>query len=135
VADQIPDSAKLLPCPFCGSPDVSMSFSATLQSPEPAHRFAECDDCGSCGAGVKIARGDDDGAKALAIGCWNARAASLSQSVVSLVIAAREAFDTGTLPDDEQTALDQALECFASAVPYENEPATPASHASDGGKA
>nr|WP_167334712.1 Lar family restriction alleviation protein [Sphingomonas parapaucimobilis] len=75
VADQIPDSAKLLPCPFCGSDDVSMSFSATPQSSEPAHRFVECDMCGSCGAGVKIASGDDDGAKALAIDCWNTRAA------------------------------------------------------------
>lgn len=48
----------------------------------------------------------------------------LPQNVVSLVIAAREAFDTGMLPDDEQAALDKALEPFASAVPYENEPAT-----------
>ncbi|WP_394662904.1 hypothetical protein [uncultured Sphingomonas sp.] len=59
----------------------------------------------------------------------------LPQSVVSLIIAAREAFDTGMLPQDEQTALDKALERFSAAVPYENEPATPASHASDGGKA
>lgn len=52
-----------------------MSFYATPQSSEPAHRFVECDMCGSCGAGVKIASGDDDGAKALAIDCWNTRAA------------------------------------------------------------
>ncbi|HJO65266.1 MAG TPA: hypothetical protein QF469_07990 [Sphingomonas sanguinis] len=58
----------------------------------------------------------------------------LPQSVVSLIIAAREAFDTGMLPNDEQTALDKALELFSATVPYENEPATPASHASDGGK-
>ncbi len=44
------------------------------------------------------------------------------QNVVSLVVAAREAFDTGALPDDERDALDKALEPFASAVPYENEP-------------
>lgn len=59
----------------------------------------------------------------------------LPQSVITLVIAAREAFDTGMLPEDEQAALDKALEPFASSVPYANEPATPASHASDGGKA
>lgn len=59
----------------------------------------------------------------------------LPQSFVTLVIAAREAFDTGLLPQDEQGALDKALEPFASSVPYANEPATPASHASDGGKA
>lgn len=56
----------------------------------------------------------------------------LPQSVVSLIIAAREAFDTGMLPNDEQTALDKALEPFASSVSYANEPA---SHASDGGMA
>jgi hypothetical protein len=59
----------------------------------------------------------------------------LPQNVASLVIAAREAFDTGMLPDEEQAALDKALESFASAVPYANEPDTPASHASDGGEA
>lgn len=56
---------------------------------------------------------------------------ALPQSFVTLVIAAREAFDTGMLPQDEQGALDKALEPFASSVSYANEPA---SHASDGGK-
>jgi len=76
VADQIPDSAKLLPCPFCGSDDVSMSFSATLQSPEPAARFVECEDCAACGAGVTIVDGDDDAAKAAAVVAWNTRVTS-----------------------------------------------------------
>lgn len=46
----------------------------------------------------------------------------VAQDVINLVIAAREAFDTATLPDDENQALDKALEAFASRVPYENEP-------------
>lgn len=48
----------------------------------------------------------------------------LSQDVITLVIAAREAFDTGMLPSDENDALDKALEAFSSRVPYENEPKT-----------
>ncbi len=43
---------------------------------------------------------------------------SLPQEVIDLVIAAREAFDTGSLPDDEERALDVALERFAALVPY-----------------
>lgn len=46
----------------------------------------------------------------------------LPQDVVALVIAAREAFDTGMLPDDENLVLDKALNAFSSRVPYENEP-------------
>lgn len=50
--------------------------------------------------------------------------------LVALVIAGREAFDTGCLPDDEERALDTALERFAALVPYADEPTlkdTPAS--------
>lgn len=47
---------------------------------------------------------------------------SLPQDVINLVIAAREAFDTGLLPDVENRALDEALNAFSSRVPYENEP-------------
>ncbi|WP_332116021.1 hypothetical protein [Azorhizobium caulinodans] len=39
----------------------------------------------------------------------------------NLVVAAREAFDTGFLPRDEADALDKALAPFASKIPYENE--------------
>lgn len=46
----------------------------------------------------------------------------MPQDVINLVIAAREAFDTGTLPDEENRALDTALEAFSSRVPYENQP-------------
>lgn len=46
----------------------------------------------------------------------------LPQDVIDLVIAAREAFDIGALPDDENRALDKALNPFSSRVPYENEP-------------
>jgi hypothetical protein len=48
--------------------------------------------------------------------------AALPQDVINLVIAAREAFDTGGLPVAEERALDKALEPFSSRVPYENEP-------------
>jgi hypothetical protein len=53
-----------------------MSFSATLQSPEPAARFVECEDCAACGASVTIVDGDDDAAKAAAIAAWNTRVTS-----------------------------------------------------------
>ncbi len=46
---------------------------------------------------------------------------SMPQDVINLVIAAREAFDTGTLPDEESCALDKALEAFSSRVHYENQ--------------
>lgn len=49
---------------------------------------------------------------------------TLSQEVITLVIAAREAFDTGAIPIAEERFLDKALEAFASRVPYENEPET-----------
>lgn len=45
----------------------------------------------------------------------------MPQDVINLVIAAREAFDTGTLPDEESRALDKALEAFSSRIPYENQ--------------
>ncbi len=48
--------------------------------------------------------------------------AALPQDVINLVIAAREAFDTGWLEDQESNALDKALEPFSSRVPYENDP-------------
>ena len=46
----------------------------------------------------------------------------LPQDMIDLVIAGREAFDTGHLPSAEQHALDKALEPFSSRVRYENEP-------------
>lgn len=47
--------------------------------------------------------------------------APLPQDVIDLVIAGREAFPD--MPDcDTKTALDDALEAFASRVPWENEP-------------
>lgn len=51
------------------------------------------------------------------------RADALPQDVVSLVIAAREFWDTHGDPSDESRALDAALMPFASHVPYEDEPA------------
>ena len=51
-----------------------------------------------------------------------APAPGLPQDVVTLVIAAREAFDTGMLPDEERDELDRALEPFSERVPYENQP-------------
>lgn len=45
----------------------------------------------------------------------------LQSDVIDLVIAAREVMDTGPV-GEEFTALDKALEAFASRVPYENEP-------------
>lgn len=45
----------------------------------------------------------------------------MPQDVINLVIAAREAFDMGTLPDEESRALDKALEAFSSRIPYENQ--------------
>ena len=46
----------------------------------------------------------------------------LPQDVINLVIAAREAWETWQLPEEEFKRLDAALEAFASRVPYENEP-------------
>ena len=46
----------------------------------------------------------------------------VDQALINLVIAAREAFDTGLLPPEEQDALDRALEPYSAVVPYENEP-------------
>jgi len=52
----------------------------------------------------------------------------LPQDVINLVIAAREAWDTWQLPEEEFKRLDTALEAFAIRVPYEDEPeALPAS--------
>ena len=47
---------------------------------------------------------------------------TLPQDVINLVIAAREAWETWQLPEEEFKRLDAALEAFASRVPYENEP-------------
>lgn len=55
--------------------------------------------------------------------CSSPRKNALPQDVINLVIAAREAFDSWTLPECESRALDKALEPFAERVPYENEPA------------
>ncbi|MFS2326649.1 hypothetical protein U2P60_14735 [Brucella sp. H1_1004] len=53
---------------------------------------------------------------------------ALPQDVINLVLAAREAWETWQLPEEEFKRLDTALEAFASRVPYENEPdALPAS--------
>jgi hypothetical protein len=62
--------------------------------------------------------------RALQTGSFSFRdeAEVLPQDIINLVITAREAFDTGMLPDDESHALDKALEAFSSRVPYENEP-------------
>jgi hypothetical protein len=49
---------------------------------------------------------------------------ALPQDVINLVIAAREAFDTGVIPEDEEYNLDKALEPFSERVRYENEPAS-----------
>jgi len=48
----------------------------------------------------------------------------VDQALINLVIAAREAFDTVCLPDDEERALDRALEPYSAVVPYADEPAT-----------
>lgn len=71
------DSEKLEPCPFCGSPDVSMSFFATPDSGnEPAGHFIECESCAASGEGVRI-QGDApdraEYAKSKAITAWNTR--------------------------------------------------------------
>jgi len=47
------------------------------------------------------------------------------QALTNLVIAAREAFDTGCLPGDEERALDRALEPYSATVPYADEPTPP----------
>lgn len=46
----------------------------------------------------------------------------LTQEMINLVIAAREAFETGILDRDIEENLDKALEAFSVLVPYENEP-------------
>lgn len=66
------DFPSITACPFCGSDQVSVSFSATMQSHDPAHRFVECELCSACGPSFPI-NGDDETATAQAIGGWNAR--------------------------------------------------------------
>lgn len=48
--------------------------------------------------------------------------AARDREIYKLVVAARRAFDTFTLPEDEQKALDEALELFSNSVRYEDEP-------------
>jgi len=45
----------------------------------------------------------------------------VDQALINLIIAAREAFDTGSLPADEERALDRALEPYSAVVPYADE--------------
>lgn len=63
---------QLKACDFCGSTEVSLSFSATMESPDPAHRFVECEKCAACGPAVPV-DGDDQLASTKAITAWNTR--------------------------------------------------------------
>ena len=74
----------LLPCAHCGSTNVSMSYSATMQSPEPSARFVECEDCVASGPPVDIINGNDFVATNLAIEKWNTRSLSASGDVESI---------------------------------------------------
>ncbi|GAM00743.1 hypothetical protein SP5_035_01450 [Sphingomonas parapaucimobilis NBRC 15100] len=153
-----------------------MSFSATLQSPEPASRFVECEDCTACGPSVKIVDGDDADAKASAAAAWNTRVTSPAgqevtraappamdrEAVEKALTSCRDQFafqgegwqpiETAVLwevyivTDGINAAMSQYAESdhgdrFWAVEPedaLEWEPthciATPASHASDGGK-
>jgi len=44
------------------------------------------------------------------------------EQLKDLVFAGRRAFETGSLPDEEQRNLDLALEKFSAEFPYEDEP-------------
>jgi Lar family restriction alleviation protein len=65
---------ELKPCPHCGSAEVSMSYSATMQSPEPFARFVECEECCASGPAVDVAPMGDDAAQSRAAELWNTRA-------------------------------------------------------------
>jgi Lar family restriction alleviation protein len=54
----------LKPCPFCGSDNVSASYSTNLDN-VICHRFVECEDCAACGPT------DPDETRAIA--AWNTR--------------------------------------------------------------
>jgi Restriction alleviation protein Lar len=63
------------PCPFCGSDQVSMSFSAGMDSPEPRARFIECEECAAMGPPCEISdHGSDAAAQEAAAACWDIRA-------------------------------------------------------------
>jgi hypothetical protein len=80
--------AGLRPCPFCGSTEVSMSYSATMTSPEPANRFVECEECAGCGPTHEIVNGNDFVAKNLAARAWNTRPEA-AEAISSLLNALR----------------------------------------------
>ena len=64
---------ELLACPFCRSSEVSISFSATMQSPEPYGRFVECENCTASGPAFDNPLIGDEAAKAKAVEAWNTR--------------------------------------------------------------
>lgn len=39
----------LLPCPFCGSEDVSASYCTSMESALPKYHMVECGDCSALG--------------------------------------------------------------------------------------
>lgn len=60
---------ELAPCPFCGSDDVSMSWSINNRG-ETANYFAECGECGASGPTAEHVLGMEDN---IARDKWNRR--------------------------------------------------------------
>lgn len=69
-------SEDVKPCPFCGSGEVTMSYSATMESIAPKARFIECDECGACGPNWDVIDGDACAAADRAQDAWNTRAST-----------------------------------------------------------
>ncbi len=87
----------LLPCPFCGGAEVSMSFSATLTSPEPHCRFVECEECAASGPNFDIICGNDPIAQSHATIAWNTRIPDASQAQTIAALRRRVAELYGAL--------------------------------------
>ncbi len=108
VADQIPDSAKLLPCPFCGG-EASLTIPSEHVQADCADIYVSCDECEAEGQRFVVemqGRTPDlwPYERRDAIAAWNTRAAppAMDREAVEPAEAALLAFNGGMVrvPDD-----------------------------------
>lgn len=65
-----------LPCPFCGSNDISPGEVGTLIAGKKNVSQSECQDCGALGPWADLGKDDYDPGNVNAIAAWNRRPAS-----------------------------------------------------------